>query len=1170
MPKIGFSWEMIHQEILNQFCPEFSEQNVDDFMKLAVPEDIFNSLFIQEDGIYNEKTVAAVYAGAPEANCIYEEMRNLMICDKKPKGGAYTYERCPKLLAFQRKWEEWLPFSKYTAATHDDEEDHNRKQLREIIGGFMNDIDPGLSRVYEPLALLVDQKKYSTVLAILSVMATARTSIETEDPALCAVVLPALKGYKDERSYDMLCRSDLRVTWELLHNQVYKRLRDDGALDNISKFLPELIPDDLLKKLREGDESKNKTEKSEKNGKSVPKEKKDGDGGKYTGYVYLGKNGAAPKFRAARDHIIGKKSEGGESFTWDTAPVIAHFRQKWEKLIPATQYTAPECDSMEDPSVRKMKAVVDCLLDEIPSDRQNVAARLQGLAQSEPYSMVLAILSVIASTLFCFAMRAEDGVGYDDPSAVDEILYSVVLPPLPEKEASAALQKARKIFGDPGKSLEDLDRAVKELLKDPVEKGEACFLLYEKAMQEEKTAKAKELLYAAGNAGYPPAIIRLNEMKAEARLSEARSIFNGPYGIDSHQFLDTGCCTRCEEILQIPTQIPRTYRAEASYMLYKCISNGKYRPKTGETAEYYLEISHMNGHPGATEEWTSRNNSTIAPQPGRSESQTEGICCCNADNIFSETFAETVPDTWGATLIPYRPAELERAVFDPIPRRFLFLSDDFSKNLSDLFRTLQAVKQYAPKPEQLHWEFFVRHDSEAIHGLVDTALSRLSEYQLPVYIINDSKVAAQQLLSRHPLFYPVRALILDRINQTGDQRPLLHFVVIGNSSVTEWLVREAFWMMGFRNDVIRTRITVLAEKGEAFEVSLKGRFPGMSRDITQIDKIELPEIKGENVVLESARLQEMIQKYTGETDYCYFAVATDSDEGNLTLATRVREALIRTAIERREEARLHQMPPVAFLCRNREIAWLSKCMVVEKEEYGNSWFNTRALIPFGEVSDRYHFDRITGGTFELLAKCIHYQYSQLDPKAVLSGAPEALAAEKDYYLRQYNQDSSYSIALGFPYRLFQFKDGNGIQVTPTGWNILQNAPFTSVEQLHFMARRMKDSGDAEVRAISEWEHARWVRWMLSRGWRAATTEEAAFAYLSGNPRQQLFAAKMHPCICSYEAQRDLAKALEKHGLKKDFYSYDRKNVQATRQLLNLEWVVDRTENLEYDAKEMDR
>ena len=1154
MGKIEFSWEMIHKEILCEFRPDFVELEANDFMKMMIPKEMFDNLFIQND-LYQRELVEAVYFGKAEdetaLNGIHQKVAVWIIEQKKPKGGAHTYDTCPTLQEFRQKWEEILPFTKNNAGAPEMEEERNRIELKTLIVDKMYEISPELVDIGKALDLLVVQKKYSSALAILSIMATAPSAFEGTNPKICKIVLPILSDNDKDRAFNLLCDSETRITWEMLHEQVFKRLNADRHLAERKRFLEELVPEELLKKLRESD-GKDKQAKKREETNTDNKIAKNARGDKYLGYVYLGKTGAKPRFIAARDYIIGQRSMCEEPYTWGNSPVVSHFRAKWEELIPATRYTAPECNNTDEPDAPKMKTVVDSLLSTIPLDRQNVVLRLEGILQEQSYSMVLAILSVIACTLFCF--NAEFGNDTDN-----RILYNVVLPPLPEKEeTSPSLVKGRKMLDDSGKSLADLEAALKQALMDPLEKGEAYFLLYTKAIRIGNNSLAGEYLRKANNAGYLPAIQKYSENDAQKWLNEARAIFNGPRGINSG-YMDTHCCTKCEDILRIATHISRDYCAEASYMLYKCIAADKYHPTTGETAEYYLELSHMYGYENATEEWKSRNISTIAPQPERSVCRTEGMCCCNANNIYAATFEKTIPYTWGGALVPYDLKALDQDCFNSITRRFLFISDNFSENLSDLFRTLQLIKNHKPRPESINWEFYVRHDSESVHVLVDTALSRLSEYRIPVYILNDSKIAAQQLLSRHPLFYPVRAMKLDKMEQTGAKRPLLHFVLVGNSPVTEWLVREAFWMMGFRNNVIRSRITVIAENGEDFEKTLKGRFPGMSNKITEIEKIELPEIKGENVPLESAELQNKIRKFTEETDYCYFAVAADSDEGNLTLATRIREALIRTAVNSQKAEKLHQMPPVAFLCRNEEIAWLSKGMVIEKGKYGNAWFNTRALIPFGEVSIRYHFDNINGGTFDSLAKCIHFQYNQLTPEAVHSGSPEALEVEKDYYLRQYNQDSSYCMALGMPYRLFQLEDRNNAQLMPIGWSILQSASYVSVNQLHFMAVRMKSLNDAEIRTIAEWEHARWTRWMLSRGWCGATIEEAVFAYHSGNPRQQLFACKMHSCICGYDAQKNLANELETQcGLNKDFYSYDYNNVKATGQLLNLEWVVDRT------------
>ena len=941
------------------------------------------------------------------------------------------------------------------------------------------------------------------------------------------------------------------MTWEMLHILVFQRLCNDKQYELIKIFLPALLPEEIAKRLRE----------KERNSKS---EKKENESNKYLGYAYVGKNGAAAKFRSARDYIIGQKSSTGEPYTWNTHPTTTYIKKKWEELIPQTKYSANECASLADSEVANMKAVIDCFLDAIPSDPQNVASRLKAITANHPYSMVLAILSIIASTLFCFAMEGEK------PTGEDLRFYDLVLPPLPESGTSPTLHQARVMCDDSSVLLKELEKQLEPICPrngkktqpldrdKQIEQGEGYFLLYQKAIQEDNITAAEDYLRKSRIAGYLPANQIANEKKAEEYVDKAKRLFDTPSVTATEA---TRCCNLCEMVLQIPTLLPKEYRADASYILYKYISDNKYTPATGETAEYYLEISYMYGHELATEEWKKGNISSIAPHSSRSDCRTEGICYKNADNVYAATFEKTIPFTWGGALVQFNLETLEQDFFNTIPRRFLFISDDFSKNLDDLFQSLQLIKNHKPRSGITNWEFFVRHDSESIHALVDTALSRLSEYKIPVYILNDSKIAAQQLLSQHPLFYPVRDYNLDKIKQSGDQRPLLHFVVLASSPVTEWLVREAFWMMGSRDNVIRSRITILAEAGKKFEESLKGRFPGMGNGNTVIDGIDLPEIKGEDIVLESVALQDKIKEFTDETDYCYFAVATDSDENNLTLATRVREALIRAAIKSKKMERLDRMSPVAFLCRNSQIAWLSKYMIVEKEDYGNSWFNTRALIPFGETSNRYSFDSITGGTFEQLAKCIHYQYNQLVPVWSLEDLSKrveeeerTLAADKDYYLRQYNQDSSYSMALGMPYRLFQFRDAVGNQITPSSWNILQSSSFSSANQLRILAMRIAiptapKEKEKEIRAIAKWEHARWVRWLLSRGWCTATLEDSLFAKDAQNPRPQLFAAKMHPALCSYEAQNELGARLNK-----DFYSYDYWNIEATKQLLDLEWV----------------
>ena len=71
----------------------------------------------------------------------------------------------------------------------------------------------------------------------------------------------------------------------------------------------------------------------------------------------------------------------------------------------------------------------------------------------------------------------------------------------------------------------------------------------------------------------------------------------------------------------------------------------------------------------------------------------------------------------------------------------------------------------------------------------------------------------------------------------------------------------------------------------------------------------------------------------------------------------------------------------------------------------------------------------------------------------------------------------------------------------------------------------------------------------------ATIDEVTFAVENGNPHQQLFVAKLHPCICSYNDLKVLQnELLLRCNIEKDFFTYDLQNIKDTNKLLALEWI----------------
>ena len=895
---------------------------------------------------------------------------------------------------------------------------------------------------------------------------------------------------------------------------------------------------------------------------------------KYISYIYRAHDRSGSRFKKVRDYLITQKNQSLESWDYKTHPEILSFKAIWEELIPCT--TSVKYNE-------KLNKDIERILLEIPDDDLLIMERLSALTARYEYSLALAILSVIASTLFCF------GCGDEPLSEEDYKLHDMVLPPVPRRERSSDLEKARIFVESKAGTLDELYDLLERPLASRYEKGDAYYLLAQYAYKMSKVQESsddqrgiffrrfEEYLREAVRYGNAKAIRLKNENQAAEYLSQARSVFNGPDQTDIHSV--TKCCSNCLKVLRFSPSVSARFCGEASYILYKYIKLGLFVSPSGETAQKYLAQSHRFGYPLARDEWLASNTFSIEPQFERANAEGSGICFANnTSNICAETFAGTIPESWRADdryLCEYERDSVAEKLYENNHLRFLFIDDDFRKNLKDFFSLMQLIKESDSESTE-NFEIFLRHDYEHAKPLVDTAIHHLSGRRIAVYIIDDDKRAAEQLLSFHPLFYPLKSVNFNLLKkqsqqgkeQVGSGRPVLNFIILGNTPVAEWLVREAFWMMGMKDNLIESRITILAEDGISFEAKIKSRYPGMVKDNLTIEGIDFPAIKGIDVDYYSPSLYKEINSLLNITRYNYFAVATECDEENLSLAMKLRELLIRNYVSNNRSQELMVPPPVAFLCRNDDLSWISREMVVEEEEEGDRWFNTWNLIQFGEISGCYSFNNITGGTFEKLARCIHYQYSQVSPEEVYvqtsSGKYEHSEkwknATREYYMKQYNQDSSYSSALSMPYRIFQYQDAAGNQIVPSAWMICQTTVFSSVNQIKALSTRLwefvnNSTREKQEQAIAEWEHARWVKWMISRGWMPATIDEVTFAVENGNPHQQLFVAKLHPCICSYNDLKVLQnELLLRCNIEKDFFTYDLQNIKDTNKLLALEWI----------------
>lgn len=674
----------------------------------------------------------------------------------------------------------------------------------------------------------------------------------------------------------------------------------------------------------------------------------------------------------------------------------------------------------------------------------------------------------------------------------------------------------------------------------------------------------------------------------EAMLIVAREHYEvQPYAV--FEVDKNKCMELCNTIL---TDYPDADECgEAAWMLYML-------EEDEVLADAYLKKAYEYSYDKAVKEYKERHAVSLTSIISSSSDSSCGYYSVNDENIYSEFIRQSAPQEW--KLIDYPIKQLtfcgsSEKVWKEIGihtkrQRFFLISNDFEKNLQELLHLLQAIKNNYVTTDtesrdsfEVPFEFFIRGQEEKIGPFIDTALARIENLIIPVHILDDSKRAAR-VLAQHPLFYSIRHL-------SENEAALLKFVVIGNTDVCEWMVREASWMLTFKNPELKTEIIIIAPNADDVKKHIRYKCP-------DIDSTKLS-INPENCGYETPDCLLTIEKSL-DSGYCYFAIDIGSDIENMAMATKIRECCIRKKVKDNADD-VGELPVITFHCQNPDIANLSQGTIVINENWGNKWFNNYAAIPFGRIDHQYHWDSLTNHILEQLSLNIHLQYYLQDGPATeystKKDREDYHSALKDYYGRTYNRDSSMAVAMSLPYRLYQgiiesHKRSQGIVeshkrriLPPDPINILDSDTFYSKEVRALYAGWIKEIGwehkpfskkieqkrvdsygeaekyifiqldsSSEVYQMAKWEQDRWNRYMISRGWTTATIKQMQFYHDGGNQSQQLYIGRMHPCIEDFGKLQDInEKYLGLSGKDKGLHMSNITSIQRTEKILSLHW-----------------
>lgn len=525
-------------------------------------------------------------------------------------------------------------------------------------------------------------------------------------------------------------------------------------------------------------------------------------------------------------------------------------------------------------------------------------------------------------------------------------------------------------------------------------------------------------------------------------------------------------------------------------------------------------------------------------------------------------------------------AEVRRQLREPGHNVFLLFDDSQAENYQDLINILNLLREiYGAEPDTLaeDVDIFIRASSEKYSGLIDTAIKQMNSAVVPIHILDESKLTAQHLLATYPLFYPLRSLP----NYTlSNKKVVLNLIIICESKndLAVWIAREAYWLGCFWYQGIHVEITVVSvnarEINESLRFSCSGIFSGDADD--SVSSVSVSVIPMSSSTISTGELFGCLESLATSSNYFpYYVIAAKDDVSGLNLGIQLREWNIRSIVRKGGKIGKAELPVIAFHCEDDNIAHLAEKMVVQTADHGDSWFNNYCIIPFGMRSEMYSGQQLLNDYYELAARATHLQYNYVKPQETKEQINKALV---DYYNRYYNYDSSKAAALSLPYRLFMAKDklpslGYRDHITPDGWSIFDAEAYTDLSEMGSV-RTMADAFasciecDAEIlESLTRYEHARWTRWMISRGWIPSTAKETIAYILAGNPKQQLFVARMHSCMIPFDELSALQRSLGEKAIKweqfkrfadaKEEYDYftkfDRDSIKMTPDIMRLAW-----------------
>ena len=459
-------------------------------------------------------------------------------------------------------------------------------------------------------------------------------------------------------------------------------------------------------------------------------------------------------------------------------------------------------------------------------------------------------------------------------------------------------------------------------------------------------------------------------------------------------------------------------------------------------------------------------------------------------------------------------------------------------------------------------KLYVLGNEDCAAPVFDSACSRLGDFYIPLYLCDPAKMASFWLLDRLPLFIPAlqeHKKHKQHLSNSGSMR--MDVAVFGDHPGIVQLCKDIIATAQIEDaERFPFSLTVVSECADLLEEKFAAECPGIMAPPkgTAVSEPIFIRLRPESRLFQKLMTGQAVQGLSEEEKRSaeklhrsrYLIVYTKEERRNLSLAMYLREWYLKT------DPSFRRLPFIAAYSENRIIAEQMKTLTAGSEKAGFSWYNNYGIEPFGTPKQLFSYNELVESRLEKCGLASHFSYYSF------SAMGDRCRAEHDYFSRAYNRDSSIMNALSLSYRLFS------AGITFSDWHDYEEGVSREELAQEFEKWLDEDSGpeadgNQRLETLAMYEHGRWNRFMLSRGWMPASMEQMLAYIQRGNFRHQLYIGRLHPFICSWEQlgqagdfptgiqkeYNSIMRQMRPDREPSDIRGIDRENVRKTAQIL---------------------